>query len=151
MDLSKLNTTAASDTAQRFELIDPFTAEVLRDDPAKEGEEGKPLAFHIVGMQSTIARNEDARIQRNAPKLKEDATDEEKAAHEESAKAYFQRAYAEKLAAMITKLEGKWQLGKTILKPGDIDSLATLIESQEWLANQLIMRSRDLKNYRPKM
>ena len=145
MDLSKLNTTAASDTAQRFELIDPFAAEVLKD------EKDTPLAFHILGMQSTVARNEDARIQREAPKLKDDATEEEKAAHEEAAKAYFQRAYAEKLAAMITKLEGKWQLGTKTLKPGDIENLAALIESQEWLANQLIMRSRDLKNYRPKM
>lgn len=146
MDLSKLNTTAAADSAQRFELIDPFTAQVLTD------ENDKPLAFHIVGMQSTLAKNEDAKIARNAPKpLEKNATDEQKAEHEATATAYYKRAYSEKVAAMITKLEGKWQLGAKAIKAGDIETLAELIESQEWLANQLIMRSRDLKNYRPKM
>jgi len=143
MDLTRFNTTAAADSAQRFELIDPFNMDVLTD------EDDKPLAFHIVGMASTVARNEDARIEREAPKPPEKG--EDRTEYEAEINVYRAKAGARKLAAMITRLEGKWQLGDKTLKAGDVEGLAELIEGQEWLANQLVMRSRDLKHYRPKM
>lgn len=144
MDLLKLNVSAASDTAKRFEIIDPFDGTILKD------EKGVVMAVHMQGGQSTVARNADAAMYRDMPhadKKSAELTDDEKRERE----AYTLKCIARKLADMITRLEGSWQAGKKAVKPSDKELLAELIESQDWLSNQLLMRANDLRAYRPKM
>lgn len=147
MDLSKLNTQSASDTATRVELVDPFDGTPLKD------EDGKTLAAHILGMQSTVARNMDAKHRRESPKAEkklDDMSDDEKQAFLEELQAFGKTAGAEKLAQMVTKLEGKWEADGQALKASDNDALQGLFESQDWLTEQLIAHAKTLANYRPK-
>lgn len=144
MDLSKLNVTAAADSAKRFEILDPFDGTPLTD------EDGTELAVYLLAGQSTVARNHDAAMWRdlpNAGKKKDELTEDEQKERD----AYTRSKLAAKLAAMVTKLEGKWELGSKPITAKSKAALTELIESQEWLANQLMMRSNNLKAYRPEI
>lgn len=147
MDLMLLNPQAASDTAIRVVLINPFTNDSLLDS------DGKEMAAHIVGMESTLARNIDAKHRRESPKpdkAVDDMTTEEQESFLEELQAFGKTAGAEKLAAMTTKLEGNWQIGDKKVKASDKASLAKLYAELDWLADQLISVSRELSNYGPK-
>ena len=148
MDLSQFNPQRAADTPSRMVLVSPFDGEPIKD------EDGKELAVHIVGMQSTVAKNADAKHSRESPRPEksiDDMTPDEQQAFLEELQAFGKKAGAEKLAAMITKLEGKWESGGKTLKAGDVDAMAELIGAEDWLADQLIARAKDIEHYRPKI
>ena len=62
MDISKFNTTTASDNAQTLHLRDPFTDEVIMD------ENSDSLDIYLYGIQSTAARNAIADRERKSNK-----------------------------------------------------------------------------------
>ena len=148
MDLSQFNPQRAADAASRVVLTSPFDGEPIKD------ENGKTMAAHIVGMQSTVAKNMDAKHRRESPRpdrAVDDMTPDEQQAYLEELQAFGRKAGAEKLAAMITKLEGKWESVGRALKAGDVDALAELVGAEDWLADQLIARAKDIEHYQPKM
>lgn len=147
MDLSQYNPIPASSEAKRFDLIDPFSGKAITD------ENDDALGYSIVGMQSTIARNEDARIQREYIKPEGDPakmTERQRAAHEEDVREYALREGCKKIAAMITELHGNWEYNGKALTASDKVALADMLMAQEWVANQAHSNANNLRNYSPK-
>lgn len=148
MDLTKYNPQTAADTAAPFTLQDPFGDGPLVDD------DGKELGGEVLGMQSEVSRNLDAKHRREMPKRDkptDEMSEEEQAAYLEELQAYGKKAGAEKLAAMITTLHGNWQMGDKKVKASDKKALTDLLASQDWIADAVIGVAREVQNYRPKI
>ncbi len=104
-------------------------------------------------MQSAVAKNMDAKHRREAPKSGKafnDMDEKEKQDFIDRFEDFGRKAGAEKLAAMITKLEGKWEFNGSPLKAGDTENLEKAIAAESWLADQLIAHAKDVVNYTPK-
>lgn len=147
MDLTLLNPQTAADTAAPFTLQDPFGDGPLIDS------DGNEMGGEILGMQSEVSRNIDAKHRREMPKADkptDEMTEDEQAAYLEELQAYGKKAGAEKLAAMITTLHGNWQMGDKKIKASDKKALADLLASQDWIADAVIEVARSVENYRPK-
>lgn len=148
MDLTQYNPKVAADTAAPFTLQDPFGDGPLIDS------DGNEMGGKVLGMQSEVARNIDAKHKREMPKREkstDEMSEEEQAAYLEELQAYGKKAGAEKLAAMITTLRGNWQAGDKTLKASNKEALADLIESQDWIADDVIKVAREIQNYKPKI
>jgi len=130
MDISKFNTTVASDKAQKMHLTDPFTGETLFD------EEGNTLDFYLYGIQSTAARNALADRERRSNKKKLN--------NEES-----RRLGAEFLAALTKGWSKNLESNGEPIK-FTTEKAVDLYMDQDWIGQQVITFVNNLENYAPK-
>lgn len=130
MDISKYNTTLASDQAQTMSLRDPFTQQLLVD------EKGNTVDFYLYGIQSTAARNAIAERERRSNKSKLSA--------EETLKLG-----AEFLAALTVGWSDNIEIGGETL-PFSHNNAVKLYMEQDWIGQQVIAFINNLENYAPK-
>jgi hypothetical protein len=130
MDITKYNTTVASDNAQTLNLKDPFTNEVLID------EDGNTVDIYLYGVQSTAARN--AVAERERKSNKKDLTDEQS-----------KELGAEFLAKLTVGWSDNIEVEGEKLKHTYNNAVALYIE-QDWIGQQVIAFVSSLENYAPK-
>jgi len=130
MDITKYNTTVASDNAQTLNLCDPFTNEVLVDD------NGDTVDIHLYGIQSTAARN--AMAERERKSNKKDLTDEQS-----------KELGAEFLAKLTVGWSDNIEVEGEKLKYTYNNAVALYME-QDWIGQQVIAFVSSLENYAPK-
>ena len=128
MDLSTLNTNAASDIAKKMKLRNPFTNELIKD------ESESPIEFEVLGMQSQAGKNAIADQMR---KSRADMTDEE-----------LDRNGAELLARLVVSWSDNIHLGKEKLSYS-YENAVRLFMSEDWIAKQVLNFSTKLRNYDP--
>lgn len=129
MDLSKLNTTAASDIPRACSLVNPFTHELLLDD------EGRTADIFVYGMKSTAARNANAARSRKA---KANLSDEESA-----------KLGAEFLADLTVRWSDNIELGGERLEFNRQNAIRMYLE-QDWVAEQVLRFVVEIENFDPK-
>jgi len=130
MDITKYNTTVASDKAQTMSLKDPFTDEVLLD------ENGETIDIYLYGIQSTAARN--AVAERERKSNKKDLTEEET-----------NLVGAEFLAALTVGWSDNIEADGKKLKYDHKNAINLYLE-QDWIGQQVISFVSNLENYAPK-
>lgn len=130
MDITKYNTTVASDNAQTLNLKDPFTNEVLID------EDGNTVDIYLYGVQSTAARN--AVAERERKSNKKDLTDEQN-----------KELGAEFLAKLTVGWSSNIEIEGEKLKYTYNNAVALYME-QDWIGQQVIAFVSNLENYAPK-
>ena len=130
MDISKFNTTTASDNAQTLHLRDPFTDEVIMD------ENGDSLDIYLYGIQSTAARNAIADRERKSNKGKM------------SAEAN-RRLGAEVLASLTVGWSDNIEADGEPLKHNYQNAVKLYMEN-DWIGQQVIQFVNNLENYAPK-
>jgi hypothetical protein len=130
MDITKYNTTVASDKAQTMSLKDPFTDEVLLD------ENGETIDIYLYGIQSTAARN--AVAERERKSNKKDLTEEET-----------NLVGAEFLAALTVGWSDNIEVNGKKLKYDHKNAISLYLE-QDWIGQQVISFVSNLENYAPK-
>ncbi len=130
MDITKYNTTVASDNAQTLNLKDPFTNEVLID------EDGNTVDIYLYGVQSTAARN--AVAERERKSNKKDLTDEQS-----------KELGAEFLAKLTVGWSDNIEVEGEKLKHTYNNAVALYME-QDWIGQQVIAFVSSLENYAPK-
>jgi len=130
MDISKFNTTTASDNAQTLHLRDPFTDEVIMD------ENGDSLDIYLYGIQSTAARNAIADRERksNKGKLSSEAS---------------RRLGAEFLASLTVGWSNNIEAEGEPLKHNYQNAVKLYMEN-DWIGQQVIEFVNNLENYAPK-
>ena len=131
MDLSKFNTTLASDQEQKLSLINPFTEELIVD------EIGNTLDIYVYGIKSTAARNAHAERERRAGK-------NSKLSFEAS-----MREGAKFLAAITAGWSANIEMNGEVLK-FTRDNAFKLYMEQDWIGKQVLDFSQDMSNYDPK-
>ena len=132
MDLSKFNTTAASDQAKTLSLINPFTEELIVD------EKGNTLDIHVYGIKSTAARNAHAERERRSNK---------------NAKLSFEasmREGAKFLAAITAGWSANIEMNGEPLKYNHENAVKLYLE-QDWIGKQVLDFAQDMANYDPKL
>ena len=130
MDITKYNTTVASDNAQTLHLRDPFTNEVLVD------ENGDTVDIHLYGIQSTAARN--ALAERERRSNKKDLTDDQS-----------KELGAEFLAKLTVGWSDNIEVEGEKLKFTYNNAVALYME-QDWIGQQVVSFVSRLENYAPK-
>jgi len=130
MDITKYNTTVASDKAQTLHLRDPFTDEILVD------ENGDTIDLYLYGIQSTAARNAVADRERKANK--KNLTSEET-----------NLIGAEFLAAITVGWSNNIEIGGEKLAYSYKNAVDLYLE-QDWIGQQVISFVSKLENYAPK-
>ena len=130
MDITKYNTTVASDHAQTLNLKDPFTNQVLID------EDGNTVDIYLYGVQSTAARN--AVAERERKSNKKDLTDEQS-----------KELGAEFLAKLTVGWSDNIEVEGEKLKHTYNNAVALYME-QDWIGQQVIAFVSSLENYAPK-
>jgi len=130
MDITKYNTTVASDNAQTLNLKDPFTNQVLID------EDGNTVEIYLYGVQSTAARNEVAERERKSNR--KDLTDEQS-----------KELGAEFLAKLTVGWSDNIEVEGEKLKHTYNNAVALYME-QDWIGQQVIAFVSSLENYAPK-
>lgn len=130
MDITKYNTTVASDNAQTLNLKDPFTNQVLID------EDGNTVYIYLYGVQSTAARN--AVAERERKSNKKDLTDEQS-----------KELGAEFLAKLTVGWSDNIEVEGEKLKHTYNNAVALYME-QDWIGQQVIAFVSSLENYAPK-
>jgi hypothetical protein len=130
MDITKYNTTVASDNAQTLNLKDPFTNQVLID------EDGNTVDIYLYGVQSTAARN--AVAERERKSNKKDLTDEQS-----------KELGAEFLAKLTVGWSDNIEVEGEKLKHTYNNAVALYME-QDWIGQQVIAFVSSLENYAPK-
>jgi len=130
MDITKYNTTVASDKAQTLHLRDPFTDELLVD------ENGDTIDLYLYGIQSTAARNAVADRERKANK--KNLTSEET-----------NLIGAEFLAAITVGWSNNIEIGGEKLAYSYKNAVDLYLE-QDWIGQQVISFVSKLENYAPK-
>jgi len=131
MDITKYNTTVASDNAQTLHLRDPFTDEILVD------ENGDTVDIYLYGIQSTAARN--AVAERERKSNKKDLTEEES-----------NLVGAEFLAALTVGWSDNIEMNGEKLKYNHKNAISLYLE-QDWIGQQVIAFVSHLENYAPKV
>jgi len=130
MDITKYNTTVASDKAQTLHLRDPFTDKVLVD------ENEDTVDIHLYGIQSTAARN--ALAERERRSNKKDLTDQQS---------------KELGAEFLAKLTVGWSNNIEVegeKLPFNYKNAVALYMEQDWIGQQVISFVSNLENYAPK-
>jgi len=130
MDISKFNTTTASDNAQTLHLRDPFTDEVIMD------ENSDSLDIYLYGIQSTAARNAIADRERKSNKGKMSA---------EASR----RLGAEFLASLTVGWSENIEADGEPLKHNYQNAVKLYMEN-DWIGQQVIQFVNNLENYAPK-
>ena len=130
MDLTKFNTTLASDEEQTMSLVNPFTEETIIDD------DGNTLDIYVYGIKSTAARNAHAERERRSGnrKLSFEAS---------------MREGAKFLAAITAGWSGNLELNGEPLKFSR-ENAVKLYMDQDWIGKQVLDFSQDMSNYDPK-
>ena len=130
MDLTKFNTTLASDQEQTLSLINPFTEELIVDD------DGNTLDIYVYGIKSTAARNAHAERERRSGnrKLSFEAS---------------MREGAKFLAAITAGWSDNLELNGEPLK-FNRENAVKLYMDQDWIGKQVLDFSQDMSNYDPK-
>lgn len=151
MDIGKVTLQHLHDTAARVRFWD-----YIQDAWAKD-ENGKEIAFHVLGMQSQVARNMDAKHNRESPRLTkklDEMSDEEKQEFFDRLQVFGKKAGAEKLAAMTVRIEGSVDYGEgedaKKLTAKDKDLLTEYYMDRDIIAELVIAESKNIENYRPK-
>lgn len=128
MDLSKLNTRAASDVSKPMKLRNPFTGKLILD------EEEKPIVIDVLGIGSQAAKTAMAEQQR---RTKDDMTDAEK-----------DELGAEMLACVVTGWTDNIHIGDEKLSFSKANAIRLFIK-EDWIAKQILYFCTELRNYDP--
>lgn len=127
MDVSKLNTTTASNTPHTLKLRNPYTNEVIKDGD-------KFLELNLLGIKSDMAKNASAEQKR---KKSDEMTDEQSA-----------KVGAEFLAKLTTGWSDNFEIGDEKLK-FTFENAVKLYLAEDWIANQALNFVTNLRNYDP--
>lgn len=127
MDISKLNTTTASNKPRTLKLRNPYTNEVLKDDSG-------PLEIYLLGVGSDVAKNAMAEQKRHKS---DDLTEEQSA-----------RIGAEFLAKLTTGWSGNIELGDERLEYS-FENAVKLYLSEDWIGKQALTFVTTIRNYDP--